>query len=912
MRRIAMVPLLAVIALLAWNARRDEYSVGVAQSRQHGRAEAERQAPGDTPFWEWRLSYPTGHYSARWYLDARSRHDAIEKSAPRIDPEGGVAPGVLATDQVTALGPSPLRNNSYGLVGGRVTAIITHPLLPNVAWFGSDGGGVWKTTNCCDANTTWSAKTDSTSIADIAIGTLAFDPLNPDVIYAGTGDFRRNRPFVFGAGGLLKSIDGGESWRLLAAETFTPVYSQIAGAFPQYRAMSAIVVDRHNPSLIAVGTNQGLYFSHDGGEHFDGPCYTNGYAGQRQDITSMVALDDGNRTDLLVAIGAIGRTSDVRADLRHNGANGIYRAPMPASGCATAWALLSRPDNGWPAGSASGLPSDVFGGNPLQRIDLAVAPSNQAVIYAQVMGRGVYRSRDGGSSWTNSATPPGDFANGCVDDAYGNGFMFEDYNAGLLVDPTDPQTVFLSSTDLWRSTDGADTFGDLTCGYDETTPGHPGTVHVDNHVRAFVANDPDRLLIGNDGGVYYSADARASRPTFVAMNGGSNTIEFYAGDISAHFNDPATPLRGISAGAQDNTSSNQTWAAGTPPSLAHWNSRLDGDGICTKIEPVLGQRWYYSSQFGFVMASTTGADADADQMVSPYDEASGSLWGGDRAGFLMYYDLYKFGGDDTCPPTIGCQRMLAGTYRVWESLSGGLPNNSWYVNSPDLTKRLTTTPNLSIINRVKFTYSDARRALVGTNDGNVWAGLDLGGGHTNSAHWVNLTGANAILPNRPVMDVASDPHTPDIGYAVLAGFDQNTPATPGHVYRVDCSAGCASFQWSDRSGNLPNIPVNAILLNPNVPGQAFAGTDWGLYYTDRIDAVAPRWSRFDAGLPSAMVWDLVIDRGATTLAIFTRSRGAYVWPLPQAPSLEGTHGHSQHARPPISPPQPGDGQRHRR
>jgi hypothetical protein len=312
------------------------------------------------------------------------------------------------------------------------------------------------------------------------------------------------------------------------------------------------------------------------------------------------------------------------------------------------------------------------------------------------------------------------------------------------------------------------------------------------------------------------------------------------------------------------------------------------------------------------MASTAGADADADQMVSPYDEASGSLWGGDRAGFLMYYDLYKFGGDDTCPPTIGCQRMLAGTYRVWESLSGGLPNNSWYVNSPDLTKRLTTTPNLSIINRVKFAYSDARRALVGTNDGNVWAGLDLGGGHTNSAHWVNLTGANAILPNRPVMDVASDPHTPDIGYAVLAGFDQNTPATPGHVYRVDCSAGCASFQWSDRSGNLPNIPVNAILLNPNVPGQAFAGTDWGLYYTDRIDAVAPRWSRFDAGLPSAMVWDLVIDRGATTLAIFTRSRGAYVWPLPQAPSLEGTHGHSQHARPPISPPQPGDGQRHRR
>jgi len=883
---------------------------GVAPSPRE--LERERDAPAGEPFWEWRLSYPTGRYSARWYLDARPRHEAMQKATPRSEPGGSAATGVLATDHVTALGPSPLQNNSYGLVGGRVTAIVTHPTQANVAWFGSDGGGVWKTTNCCDANTRWSPKTDAASIADIAIGTLALDPTNADVIYAGTGDFRRNRPFVFGAGGLLKSIDGGESWRLLAADVFNPAYSQAAGNFPQYRAMSGIVVDRHDPARIAVGTNQGLYFSHDGGEHFDGPCYTNGYTGQRQDVTSMVGLDDGSRTDLLVAIGAIGRASDVRADLRENGANGVYRATMPASGCAGGWTLLSRANNGWPAGSGNGLPARVAGGNPLQRIDLAVAPGNQAVIYAQVTGLGVFRSRDGGSTWLNSAIPPGDFANGCVTDAYGNGFLFEDYNAGLLVDPTDPQTVFLSSTDLWRSTDGADTFSDLTCGYDETSPGHPGTVHVDSHVRAFVANDPDRLLIGNDGGVYYSDDARAQRPAFIAMNGGTNTIEFYSGDITANFNDPATPLRGISGGAQDNTSSNQTWAGAAAPGLAHWTSRLDGDGICTKIEPVLGQRWYYSSQFGFVMAATAGADSDPDQMVAPYDEASGVAWTGDRAGFLMYYDLYKFGGDDTCPPATGCQRMLAGTFRVWESLSGGLPNTSWYVNSPDLTKRLSPTPNLSIINRVKFAHSDPRRALVGTNDGNVWAGLALGGGRSSLARWVNLTGANAVLPNRPVMDVTSDPATPDIGYAVLAGFDQNTPATPGHIYRVECTADCASFQWSDRSGNLPNIPVNAILLNPNVPGQAYAGTDWGLYFTDHIDAATPIWSRFDADLPSAMVWDLVIDRGATTLAIFTRSRGAYVWPLPQAPMGDGIRGHSQHARPPIAVPDPSSSEQARR
>lgn len=900
MNRLAAGVALALVAALgaAWKLPlRSDASHRSFPHAPRERGEREADAPGDTPYWEWRLAYPTGRFSTRWYLDAQPSHARMRKAMPLSAPRGTAAAGVLPADRATPLGPAPLANPNYGLVAGRITAILTHPTDPAIAWFGSDGGGVWKTTNCCSADTTWTPKTDAVGIADIAIGALALDPTDSKIMYAGTGDFRRNRPFVFGAGGLLKSTDGGETWQVLASDVFTPAYEQPAGAFPQYRAMSAIVVDRHDPARVAVGTNQGLWFSHDGGVHFDGPCTTNAWSNQRQDVTSMIAIDDGAHTDLLVAIGAIGRLSDVRADLRENGANGVYRAPMPASGCASGWSLLSRADNGWPTGSGSGAPSYANGGNPLGRLDLAVAPGHPDIVYVQAMGMGVFRSRDGGATWTNSAVPPADFAGGCVHDAYANGMLFEDYNAGLLVDPTDANTLFLSSTDVWRSTDGADSFTDLTCGYDETTPGHPGTVHVDNHVRAFVGGDPERLLIGNDGGVYYSGDARAARPTFIAMNGGTNTIEFYSGDITARFDDPATALRGISGGAQDNTSSSQTWTTGETPALAHWGTRLDGDGTYTKIEPILGRRWYYSAQFGFVAASVDGPDAPADQLVAPEDDSTGELWRGDRTGFLMHYDLYKFGGDDTCPPTTGCQRMLAGTFRVWESLSGGLPNTSWYPTSPDLTKHLTSSPNLSIINRVRYAYSDPSRALVGTNDGNVWIGSSLGGGVSNPAHWVNLSGGNAVLPNRPVMDVTHDPADPDIGYAALAGFDQNTPATPGHVYRVDCDPGCSTFRWSDRSGNLPNIPVNAILLNPNVPGQAYAGTDWGLYYTDDIRADAPDWNRFDAGLPSAMVWDLVIDRGATTLAVFTRSRGAWVWPLPQAPAVSGERGHSTHARP---------------
>jgi uncharacterized repeat protein (TIGR01451 family) len=69
--------------------------------------------------------------------------------------------------------------------------------------------------------------------------------------------------------------------------------------------------------------------------------------------------------------------------------------------------------------------------------------------------------------------------------------------------------------------------------------------------------------------------------------------------------------------------------------------------------------------------------------------------------------------------------------------------------------------------------------------------------------------------------------------------------------------------------------------NPNLPNQVFVGTDWGLYYTDNINDAVPTWHRFE-GLPHVMVWEFVVDRGFTTLAAFTRARGAWVWPLPNS------------------------------
>lgn len=295
------------------------------------------------------------------------------------------------------------------------------------------------------------------------------------------------------------------------------------------------------------------------------------------------------------------------------------------------------------------------------------------------------------------------------------------------------------------------------------------------------------------------------------------------------------------------------------------------DGMYARIEPVLEQRWYQESQNGGLKVSTSGPNGS-------FGNAAGG-WGSDRKSFILPYEIYKY----DCPPT-GCEHMIAGTYRVWETIQGAVPASSWYVNSADLTKQ--TLGSRSHINQLSHAVSDVSIAIVGTNDGNVQYGFGLGTGTANTATWVNVTGGNAVLPNRPVLDVTTDPTTPTIGYAAVGGFDQNTPATPGHVYRVTCNADCSSFTWEDKSGNLPNVPVASILANPNIPEQVFAGTDWGLYFTDDVTAAAPVWQKFTDGLPSVMIWDMAIDRGFTTLALFTRSRGAFAWPLPTAALFE--------------------------
>src|SRR5207245_2020318 len=107
-----------------------------------------------------------------------------------------------------------------------------------------------------------------------------------------------------GSQGILKSTNAGTSWTLLGASVFGPALAEPAGQFPQYNAVGKVRVDPNNSNNVVAGTKRGLFFSHDAGNNWTGPCTTNNFSSQRQDITGLELSNmGGGVTRILAAVG---------------------------------------------------------------------------------------------------------------------------------------------------------------------------------------------------------------------------------------------------------------------------------------------------------------------------------------------------------------------------------------------------------------------------------------------------------------------------------------------------------------------------------------------------------------------------------------------------------------------------------
>ncbi|HJQ38354.1 MAG TPA: hypothetical protein VKB93_14550, partial [Thermoanaerobaculia bacterium] len=894
-------------------------------------------------YWHQRLTHPTGKFNPGWVRKAANDDKKIPRGVPNGKKKGH---GTLTTTSTrpigalslndtafTALGPKPERMTgcsncyNYTTTQGRVNNIAIDPTTTTngsiVAYAATVGGGVWKTTNCCSASTTWTVVTDDPLISTTSIDSVTIDPNDHNTIYAGTGDLNYGS-FSMGSQGILKSTNAGASWTVLAPDVFGPALPEPAGQFPQYNAVGKVRVDPNNSNRVVAGTKTGLYVSYDGGANWTGPCLTNAFNTMRQDITALELTNMGSGvTRILAAVGVRGFATTVQYNLNQNGANGIYSANMPASGCPTFTSIAgngngfryqSTATSAYPANANMNAGSgtayvNASTGNQLGRIDMAVAPGNANVIYAQVQSitannnsgcgntagcqLGVWVTTNGGTSWSFMGGSAGFSLKRCGGSAAaGTGDYPQNwYDQAVAVDPNNADRVFISTFDVWFATRTGSSFNNLTCGYSYS--GSAGPVHTDQHALAFVPGSSSILTLGNDGGMHGTTNANSvtssQDPTWFNMDTGLNTIEFYSGDISANFDTAASPQ--ASGGAQDNGPSSATFS-GSPTGAVQWQMGLGGDGFYSRIDPVgtgTSLRFWQGNNSGGLSRCISNCTAGGATWTS---KKGG--WSSDTQSFILPFDLFHGGiaGGTDCPAAGaggGCGRLVAGTTRVWETITGNAANATgtvtWYVTNNPTSQNMTkqTLGNRSFINQVKYSPRDHTMAIVGTNDGNVWIGFNLGTGTQAQANWVNVTGSNSVLPVRPVLGIALDPSTTSsapVGYAAVGGFDANTPSNPGHLFRVACTATCGSFTWTDKSGNLPDIPIDSVIVNPNIPAQVFAGTDFGLYYTDDITANPPVWQRFTAGLPAVMIWDMQIDRGSTTLSLWTRGRGAFVWPLP--------------------------------
>src|SRR5213596_2710687 len=303
-------------------------------------------------YWHDRLTFPTGRFDPAWVRAAAAQHAQIPRGVPagRLLKLDLANPNALSTTNFTALGPQPMRMTGcfscfdYTKTEGRVNAIAVDPTTTTngsiVAYSGAVGGGVWKTTNCCSASTTWTVVTDDPLIATTAIDTVTIDPNNHNTIYAGTGDLNFGS-FSMGSQGILKSTDAGATWTLLGASVFGPGLPLPPGQFPQYQAVGKVRVDPRNSNNVVAGTKTGLYFSYDGGTNWTGPCTTNSFSTMRQDITGLALTDTGTNTRIIAAVGVRGFATTVQYNLDQNGANGIYKGTIPGSGCPTDFAPIT-------------------------------------------------------------------------------------------------------------------------------------------------------------------------------------------------------------------------------------------------------------------------------------------------------------------------------------------------------------------------------------------------------------------------------------------------------------------------------------------------------------------------------------------------------------------------------------------
>lgn len=830
-----------------------------------------------------------------------------ELSASAIRGNATNATNATIAGDWTSLGPAPVISDpgiygqDYGAVSGRVTAVAVDPndATGNTVYAGAAVGGLWKSTNATAsaASVVWTPLLDAQ--ATLAVGAVAVQPGNGNVILVGTGEADGTGSY-FGLG-VLRSTDGGTSWTQIAtadsgSHSFAGLgFSKIAfSSVNPSLAVAAVSGATNGSSLGAVSTLAvtGLYYSTDAGASWHLATASN--AG--------------------VAISPAASATDVAFAAAGNSGAGTFYAAVQDHGVFSsndgiAWSQL--------AAQPSTSSATATGSLPFHTGRLAVVAA-RTELYAWFVDeaagdRGISRSNDGGATWT---TLDGTGIDSCGDStgcgtpsasaltlaAVPLGSTGTDLYAGatnLYKCSTSDATDAGSTCQAVSGTTSAAGFVNLThvygCGGPLATTAH---MHGGQHsVAAQLLGSGDAILyMGNDGGAYRALSGQALLSGGVSSSTctGSNPFDNLTGTLGSlsevvgfaqHPTDATTYLAGLQDNGAAGVSESYNVAPryGSPLPLATWTSLggINGSNGFSEIDSSNPDYWYTAKAGGEVDLCTAGTttplgciEAGFSPVGVGYPGAASNPWSGDPTG--------PFTAFVTDPQLAG--NLLVGTCRVWRG------NGVTGVFSPispefDFLKSSSClgTSQRNVVSAIAAggatTANGSQVIYIGTagsgtvtapTSGRVFATTSADSG--NSV-WREVTGAVNPM-GFDISSIYADSFNDPTGFTAYLAVKGYLTQAGGRVWKTTNAGGL----WTDISRTLPNIPVSSVVLDPVDHTTLYAGTDIGVFVTQDSGA---SWAEYGTGLPNAPVSQLRVfnSGGVSELRVATYGRGLWSIPL---------------------------------
>ncbi len=719
-------------------------------------------------------------------------------------------------------------------IGGRTRALAFDVSDPSGGTLlaGGVSGGVWRYT----ANTsTWEKTTHPADLHSVT--TIAQDPRpgKTNIWYFGTGEWSGNSASDFSGGGFLgngifKSEDGGMAWsQLNSTASGTPHKFD-----SEFDFIWRIVVDSSRSVLedvVYAAAYNSIRKSSDGGVTWE----TKRSGGNQPFVSEY--------TDVAITLDGV-----VYATLSSNGDDGgIWRSVDGES---------------WTNITSVGFPA-VY-----RRIVIGIAPSNQNTIYflGETPGSGkldhslwkyTYLSGDGtdvGGIWNNRSVNLPEFGG-----AAGNFESQNSYDLVVKVKPDNPDVIFVGGTNLYRSTDGfeTDTITTWIGGYDPFKNDFTILMnhHPDIHEVIFSPSNPSIMYTGTDGGVSWTANNLASTVSWVSLNTGYYTTQFYTVAINRTANNNFTNV--IVGGMQDNG----TYFFNSTSSFDFWIEVFGGDGSFSAISND-GDHYYVSAQNGQIFRvelNTLGGNITANTRIDIGDVAE---------TFLFIAPFVLNSNDNT-------MMFLPRGEELWRNSNLlGIPtgnNQSTNVNWTEMTNARINGENITALS---MTETPANRLYYGTDKGHIYMIENAQLGDP-----VPVDISDFGFPNNGYIScIAIDPNDGDELMVVFSNYQVESifySDDAGTSWGEDVSGNLE--ENNSGSGNGPSVRWAYIHHSNSVHGPVFfAATSTGLYSTTELNGNSTIWVQEGPSTIGNVVVNMVTGRDSDgTVVVATHGGGVY-------------------------------------